>query len=348
MSDLRGVYILLLNWNGWRDSIACLESLLPDIHRGARVILCDNQSTDNSLAHIESWAAGHVSAEKPVRSRLAALQSYALAKPTTQRMTRAQAESGDADASAQLLLVDNADNLGFAAGNNVGMRLALTQGDMTHLWLLNNDTLVEADCLTQMRERLRHHPKPAVCGSVIHFFDNPEVIQCIGGNRFDSRRGRAMESEGRYLKESQLQTHSSAEQTLDYLTGCSMLLTRDFLETVGLMNEAYFLYYEEIDWFTRAAGRFDLIVAHHARLYHREGGSIGSRSWNRGPSLTSDRHMFRSRIYFMQRYYPQHLWRCTVSNWLDVGKRLLKGQWRNAGVIAREITSNSRRPRIAQ
>lgn len=347
MSDLRGTYILLLNWNGWRDSIACLDSLLPDIHRGASVIVCDNQSSDDSLAHIESWAAGGISSQQPEQSRLAALQSHALAKPKTQRITRTQAESGDADASAQLILVDNAANLGFAAGNNVGMRFALAQKDMTHLWLLNNDTLVEPSCLTNMRERLSHHDKPAVCGSVIHFFDNPQIIQCIGGNRFDTRRGRAMESEGRYLEESELSRHSDVEQNLDYLTGCSMLLPREFLETVGLMNEAYFLYYEEIDWFTRAAGQFDLLVASDARLYHREGGSIGSRSWSRGPSLTSDLHMFRSRIHFMKSYYPQNLWRCSASNWLDVAKRLLKGQWRNAAVIARELTQNSPRPQLA-
>jgi GT2 family glycosyltransferase len=335
--DLRGSYILLLNWNGWKDSIACLESLLPSIARGARVILCDNASSDQSLTIIEDWAKGLLSATRPGTPRLDRLQSHRYARPRTQRLEWRNGDFGPINADSQLILLDNEANLGFAAGNNTGLRLALAQSDMRQVWLLNNDTLVEADCLEQMLTRLNQHGGKAVCGSLIHFFDQPDVIQCIGGNRFDHRRGRALESEGRYLPEQQTPDTASVEGSLDYLSGCSMLLPRAFLEEVGLMNEAYFLYYEEIDWFTRAAGRFDLLVANSARLYHREGGSIGSRSWNRGPSLTSDMHMFRSRRHFMQRYHPDNLWRCSLANWLDVGKRIAKGQWANAVVIAREL-----------
>lgn len=335
MGDNTGIYIVLLNWNGWRDTIACLESLLPDIAQGARVVVCDNDSADNSLSHIQNWAKGRLAAGRSGNSRLDRLQGHRLAKPATQRISWEEAELGVCDPTAQLILIDNGGNLGFAAGNNVGLRFALLQKDMTHAWLLNNDTLVEPDCLRHMRSRLARHDGPAVCGSVIHFFDNPEVIQCIGGNRFDQRRGRALESEGRFTNENDLPAMQSVEGRLDYLSGCSMLLPRGFLEGVGLMNEDYFLYYEEIDWFTRAAGRFDLLVAGEAHLYHREGGSIGSRSWRSGPSLLSDLHMFRSRLQFMRRYYPKNIAHCLFSNWCDVAKRILKGQWRNAAVIAR-------------
>jgi GT2 family glycosyltransferase len=128
---------------------------------------------------------------------------------------------------------------------------------------------------------------------------------------------------------------AAVEGRIDYLSGCSMLLTRAFLEDVGLLNEAYFLYYEEIDWFTRAAGRYALLVARDAHLYHREGGSIGSRTWRRGPSLLSDRHMFESRLRFMAQYYPHWRWRCLLGNWLDAVRRLARGQWRHAALIAR-------------
>jgi GT2 family glycosyltransferase len=338
--DLKGSYILLLNWNGWKDSIACLESLLPNIARGARVILCDNASSDDSLSMIQRWANATLSATRPGLPRLDRLQSNSNAKPRTQLLQWNNGNYGRIDPEAELILLDNGANRGFAAGNNTGLRLALAQSDMRHVWLLNNDTLVEPDCLAQMHRRLNEHGGLAVCGSVIHFFDQPAVIQCLGGNRFDRRRGRALQSEGRYLTEEQVPDAARIEGSLDYLSGCSMLLPRQFLEEVGLMSEEYFLYYEEIDWFTRAAGRFDLVVARDARLYHREGGSIGSRSWNRGPSRIADMHMFRSRRRFMQRYYPDNLWHCTLSNWIDVGKRLAKGQWRNAVVIARELTKS--------
>lgn len=337
MTDHSGIYIVLLNWNGWRDTIACLESLLPDMARGARLVVCDNDSADNSLDHIEAWARGRLHSAFSGNARLDRLQQHRLPRPLAQRRSRTEAERGDADPQARLILVDNGANLGFAAGNNVGLRFALQQEEMTHVWLLNNDTLVEPDCLAAMRTRLGRQGGPAVCGSMIHFFEQPELIQCIGGNRFDARRGRAMESEGRFIHEREAPPVAQVSERLDYLSGCSMLLPRGFLEGVGLMNEEYFLYYEEIDWFTRAAGRFELIVADDAHLYHREGGSIGSRSWRSGPSVLSDLHMFRSRIAFMRHYYPESLWRCNLANWFDVAKRLLRGQWRNAAVIARVI-----------
>jgi len=335
MVDHTGTYIVILNWNGWRDTIACLESLLPDIARGARVLVCDNASSDHSLDQIEAWAAGKVHAGEAGHPRLDALTNYRLAKPRAQRITREMAEAGEVDAQTPLTLIENGDNLGFAAGNNVGLRFALQQADMTHVWLLNNDTLVERSCLTLMRRRLVSHGSPAVCGSVIHFFDDPEHIQCIGGNRFDHRRGLASESIGRYAHEDHAPSVRQVEGSLDYLSGCSMLIPRGFLEGVGLLNEDYFLYYEEIDWFTRAHGRFDLVVAGGARLYHREGGSIGSRSWRRAPSLLSDQHMFRSRLRFTARYYPEWMHTTVMNNWLDAAKRLAKGQFRNALVVAR-------------
>ena len=335
MKDHSGIYIVLLNWNGWRDTIACLESLLPDINRGARVVVCDNDSGDGSLAHIEAWAGGALDPAAAGHPRLERLRYSRLARPEAQRVSRQQAESGSLNPRSSLVLIDNGGNLGFAAGNNVGLRFALRQPDMTHVWLLNNDTLVEPDCLAAMRDRLAEHGGRAVCGSVIHFFDDPERIQCIGGNRFDSRRGIALTSEGRYLHEHDLPTVRSVEARIDYLSGCSTLVPRAFLEGVGLLNEDYFLYYEEIDWFTRCAGRFDLLVAENAHLYHREGASIGSRSWGRGPSLLSDMHMFRSRLHFMRTHHPTSLWHCALNNWIDVIKRLACGQWRNALLIAR-------------
>ena len=339
MIDSTGTYIVLLNWNGWRDTLACLESLIPAMRAGARVIVCDNASSDDSLGKLSQWAAGVRRASGSHNARTDRLLDDSNWRPAHQRLSREDAEAGRADSGAALLLIDNGNNLGFAAGNNVGIRLAMSQADMTHLWLLNNDTLVEPDCLPNMHRRLRQHGQRAVCGAVVHFFDRPEVIQCIGGNRFDQRSARALQSEGRYLPESELPPADEVAARLDYLSGCCMLLPRAFLEDVGLMCEDFFLYYEEIDWFTRAAGRFALLVAGDAHLYHREGSSIGSRSWRRPPSLVADHHMFRSRLIYVARHCPNVRLRCALGNWMDVGKRLLRGQWRNAAAISRTLLS---------
>jgi GT2 family glycosyltransferase len=331
------VYVVLLNWRGWSDTIACLESLFASDGPAIRVLVCDNDSGDGSLDRIVDWACGDILAQTPGHPRLSRLMGGAANRPRWQRVDRLTAEAGRLNDDADLVLVDTGANLGFAAGNNVGLRLALAQDDMDCVWLLNNDTLVEPDCLLQMRQRLACEGDRAVCGSVIHFFDQPEVIQAIGGNTFNHFTGIAGRSEGRFLHESAITCTDRAAARLSYLSGCSMLMPRAFLEEVGLMNEDYFLYYEEIDWFTRNRGRFPAVIAAGARLYHREGSAIGSPGWQRGSSSLSDRHMYRSRLIFMRKYYPHWLPLCYLGALLEVGKRTIRGRLESARVILSEL-----------
>jgi GT2 family glycosyltransferase len=112
-----------------------------------------------------------------------------------------------------------------------------------------------------------------------------------------------------------------------------MLLPRAYLEEVGLMNEDYFLYYEEIDWFTRNAGRFPIVIAAGARLYHREGSAIGSPGWQRAASVFADGHLYRSRLVFMGKYYRRRLPLCYAVALVEAGKQLWHGRRASAGIV---------------
>ena len=328
-------YIILLNWNGWRDTIACLESIFQSQDSSFRVVVCDNNSSDGSLFKIAAWARDEISADIPQDPRLRAFSCGAIRPVEHLHLTATAIHSGHvADQGQPLILIDNEENGGFAAGNNVGLRYALDQPDMTHVWILNNDTLVDPHCLSNMQHRLRRESTPKVCGSVIHFFDNPETIQAIGGNRFNKRSGVASQSEGRFRSEYELDDCNQIEEKIDYISGCSMLIPRSLLESVGLLNEEYFLYYEEIDWFTRAGASSRPCIAPDAHVYHREGGSIGSPSWRHAtPSLLADFHIFRSKHLFMQKYHRRNLPWCYLHSCLEIGKRVMRGQFRNALVV---------------
>lgn len=327
------VYVILLNWNGFQDTIACLESVLASTDVNLRVVVCDNASSDGSLEKIEAWATGKLGVLTPQDSRLQRLLGKIKRPIHYQRLSRAVAEQAVAADPNQLVLIENGGNLGFAAGNNVGLRFALAQPDMEYVWILNNDTMVEPDCLHHMLKRLQAEKDAAVCGSIIHFFDQPQIIQAIGGNRFNHKTGCAAMSEGRFTHEDTSKEISEIEASMDYISGCSMLLPRNFLQTVGLMSEEYFLYYEEIDWFTRAQERYKLCIAEDARLYHREGAAIGSKNWQQSASQLSDFYMFRSRLTFMKKHYQQYIAWCYLSSLLDVAKRLVRGQYRNAWTV---------------
>src|SRR5450830_954663 len=122
-------YIVLLNWNGWKDTIECLESVFRLDYPHFRVIVCDNASRDGSLDHIKAWADGRqAAAASSVVLRSAARP---LAKPVAWvEYDREQAErGGDAHEQAPLVLIQTGANLGFAGGNNVGVRYAQARGD---------------------------------------------------------------------------------------------------------------------------------------------------------------------------------------------------------------------------
>ena len=259
-------YIVLLNWNGWRDTIACLESLCALDHPRVKVVVCDNDSSDGSLDRIRAWCRGETAAQLPDNERLKATMRAEPAPVPFAETTASAVYSGTADTGdSRLVLIANQGNLGFAGGNNVGLRFALAQADMSHAWILNNDTVVDNDCLANMHRRLEQAEAPAVCGSMIHFFDDPTVIQAIGGNRFNTRTGVALQSEGRFLGEDEVIDIAAVEGDLDYISGCSLLIPRELLESVGLLNDDYFLYYEEIDWFTRAGVAVKRCVAADAQ-----------------------------------------------------------------------------------
>ena len=91
---------------------------------------------------------------------------------------------------------------------------------------------------------------------------------------------------------------------MDYINGASTLASRSFLEKIGLMEESYFLYFEEMDWAMRARGKFALGYARDSVIYHKEGATIGTNLDRRKRSLLSDQYLSRNRVLFTRRFVP--------------------------------------------
>lgn len=292
------VAVVIVNWNGWEDTVGCLESLFPTLSSRDQVIVCDNASTNDSMGHIKTWArhTNYSVNGAPAGTNLAGWIEY----------DRNQAEHGGAPTDPQLVLVNTGANLGFAGANNVGLRYALERGHQ-FFWLLNGDTIVNSTSLTGLLQRMEEDSSVGMCGSTLVYFHEPDVIQAMGGARFDFAQGiGAHLGLGQNL--ASLPDRQAIEAQLDYVVGASMLVSRAFLERVGLICEDYFLYFEEIDWATRAKGMFKLAWAPTSIVLHKEGGSIGSNHRAR-PSDTSLSFIYRSRLLYARRHTPEHFWR---------------------------------------
>ena len=155
-----------------------------------------------------------------------------------------------------LTLIDSGGNLGFAGGNNVGLRALQGDPAIEVFWLLNNDTVVAAEAPANLLAGIEARSDAGMCGTVVRFYHRPGTVQALGGCRFNAWTGTSA-GIGAGPADIPFDAADVARDT-DFVLGASLAVTRPFLETVGPMEDRYFLYFEEIDWATRAKGRFGI------------------------------------------------------------------------------------------
>ncbi len=138
-------------------------------------------------------------------------------------------------------VIETGRNLGYAGGNNVGLRRALTLGADFAL-ILNNDTIVSPDLLSRLMEAAEANPQAGMFGPTIYYAERPGSVWSAGG-RIDWRDGRTW-----------MLTEPTTEiRRVDFLSGCALFVRRSVLEEAGLLDETFFLYYEDVEWGVRAA-----------------------------------------------------------------------------------------------
>jgi GT2 family glycosyltransferase len=329
------VYVILLNWNGWRDTIECLESVFRLDHPRVTVIVCDNASSDESIEKIEDWASGRIAASYS-SADLAHLVVPPIPKPIPFiSLPASGAGAVNLTPDIRLVLIQTGANLGFSGGNNVGIRYALSRGDCDYVWLLNNDTVVEPNSLSAMVEMAEEDTKLGICGSQLRSFDSPHEIQTMGGRRYFRWSGRTSPLRGLMTPHV-----STAPGGPDYIEGASMLIRRECLEAVGLLDEGYFLYFEELDLAARAQRFFHLGYSPASIVYHKEGASIGSATVRAQRSALSDFYQARNRIVFTRRHHPWFLPSVFAATGLSVVHRLMIGRLRNCGAILRGMLAS--------
>jgi GT2 family glycosyltransferase len=335
-SGLPAVFVIVLNWNGWRDTVECLESLFRLDYPDYRIIVVDNGSTDGSVEHICAWADGTEPLEVEVPEPLHRLVQPPVAKPLTWRVldvAAARVFAAQTDGSSlpelALTIIQTGADLGYAGGNNVGIRFALAIG-CDAVWILNNDTVVEPGSLTHLVERLTRDECTGIVGSTVLYYDRPGVVQCLAGASYQPEGGRQL-LVGQNEEWPQAVDVADIEQRLSLVSGAAVLVSAKCLKDVGLMSEEYFLFYEEADWAERARRHYTLGYAPGSVVYHKEGRASGSKSLGlRSP--VAEYWLARSQMLFTRRYYPRLLSSVVWSRFRDSLYYIVrKGAWRNAG-----------------
>jgi len=309
--------IVILNWNGWQDTIECLNSLCFLESDEYTVIVVDNASNNDSRQQITAWVAPD--------SRLA---FHGI-------IEHADIETIDINLTHKTwVYVQSNNNGGFSSGNNLGIKLALRTG-CQYVWLLNNDTVVDPYALNALQERMEAATNIGMCGSVLRFYDDRDIVQAVGGVHFDFYRARGTQlGQGLHYSDPKILILAKAEPT--YIAGASLLVSAKFLQDVGLMEESYFLYFEEIDWAVRARPMWATSTALNSIVYHKEGASIGTDSRAKRSPL-SQYYLHRNLIRF---YALRKTWLLPVallSTVKELVKLLIKRDWMLAKVTVKAL-----------
>jgi len=207
-------------------------------------------------------------------------------------------DNGSSDGSAALIqeqwpeavVIENGRNLGYAGGNNVGLRYALGRG-ARYVLLLNDDARVGPGMLERLLEAAEEDNTIGAVGPTICYADTPDTVWTAGG-AIDWRRGRTWMVG---LDERDGGQFGTAPREVDFISGCVMLLRREAVERAGWLDERFFVYYEEAEWCVRArrAG-FRIVHVPLARAWHR----ISPRAQEDSPVVHY--YMTRNRLLFLR------------------------------------------------
>lgn len=216
------VSIIVLNYNGREDTLACLQSLEHLMYPRTQVIVVDNASSDGTEAAVR-------------------------------------------ESFPKVSFIQTGANLGFTGGNNVGIKQALAEG-ADYILLLNNDTIVAPDFINVLVDSMEADPTVGVAGPMIYYYAEPETIWSAGGVVDWSHGLTSMIG----VNEEDNSQYGLAPRQMDFVTGCALMAKRAVWEKVGLLDDKFFMYYEEAEWCVRA-GRagYKIMLVPASMIWHK-------------------------------------------------------------------------------
>lgn len=311
--DKQKTYIILVNYNGWQDTIECIDSLLAQQYSPYEIVVVDNDSTNDSRDQLLKWSKEAGFAYSYLHYQNNQFNYIQLTDHTV------------------LTFIWSDKNGGFSYGNNIGIQYSFLKSKNHFVWFLNNDTVVFKETLSVLIDFFIQHNtkhKVGLVGCLQRFYHNPELIQCTYGHYKTFLGLPEQLGEGIPVEEIDAITNTP----IDYLSGACMLTHSSVLADAGFLNDRYFLFFEELDIAYRLRKKgYALLFCKATSILHKHGSSIDGKS-NKGSeaSAFSNYHHFRSKFLFAKKYYAPLIPLYLTITGMQVINRLLKGKKENA------------------
>ena len=244
------VQIIVLNWNGYTDTSELLDSLKKIKTPEINLIVIDNNSSGNDVAHLEYNYKDYI------------------------------------------LLLKSDSNLGFAGGNNIGIKKAL-EYDPDYILLINNDTIVTPNFLSMLLDKFNVDKKIGIVAPQINYYDEPKKVWSAGG-RISKIRGSGFAISNKLENEITL-----TDRYVDFVSGCCMLIKKEVFQNVGLFDEKYFLYTEDTDFCYRVVkAGYKIYITSASKIFHKVNNSTKEILFSLPLYYTT-----RNRLYFSKKNF---------------------------------------------
>ena len=289
------VAIIVLNWNRWQDTIRCLESIYQSTYTDYAVIIVDNGSIDGSVEKIKKWANGEIRIDskffkyspdnKPVSTVIVAEQE-----------ATAKGDLKQEAAAGQLLFIACKKNNGFAKGNNIAIDYASYRLDVQYIMLLNNDTVVLPNCIQELVHTAEHGTRAGSYQPKMLSMNDPDIIDALGISMIDFQCPFPI---GNGYPDTE--QFNSCREIFGVCAGAA-LYRRTMLDQIGLFDEDFFAYYEDVDLALRACLMgWKALCVPDAIVYHGHSATLGKES----PLKTY--LLERNRYYYIIKNLPRDM-----------------------------------------
>jgi GT2 family glycosyltransferase len=333
-TERQPVHVVLVNLNRADDTIECLESVLRSDYPDVRAIVVDNGSSDDSVQKLTRWANGQYVYKAP-DGPLQSLSWPPVPKPAAHQIVDAR---GGAAPSREtpLCIVTLARNTGFAAGNNTALHLILdvTSGRESrgYALLLNNDMVVAPDAISRLVQALDARTDVAAMGGVTLDYADVDRVQMVGGA---ARTGFGRED---VLGAGLHRNAVPVDAEIAFVGGGCLLIRLDMLRTVGLFDEAFFLYGEDYDWGVRMRQKgYRLAYAPDSYVWHKGSVTVVLRS------PFQDYHMIRGTLTFVKKHLPHLMPLALLHSFVrSLAPKIVRRQWKRARAVLRAYLDHFR------
>lgn len=282
------ISVVLVNWNGWADTIACIQSLLRAEPTEFRIIVVDNASPNGSFDIFRKWTNDELclfdDSLPPDFNTIGGFYDECnyffvdFDKNNQKFFFEKKAHTIKEDRLISVYFVKGWKNGGFGYGCNIGMRLAQQLGTDS-IWLLNNDCIVSRNSLSILSDYISKN-RNEIIGMHLKFYYARSQFQAVGGGSLN-----------RFTGKFNLHTKRSDYLKLNYIHGASMAFTTDCLDKVGFFDEKIFMYCEEVDYCLRASSKGYKFNILPIEIFHKEGASQnGASSVNAWTQVLINKH----------------------------------------------------------